>query len=205
MNSGEVFNECSRWKNSTYRRPCETHSKPSPWSSPIPVIITTPYLTWFRLKVSHDLDGVDASWALGVEQWIVVCGRSCATQLVWPWCWHQNSWPGPAPPHWLSQKRNRAHVKPPSLSYCINFISLHRPGGLMVSMLVGMKSFSQVVMSSVFNSWGMYIFCGALPYFSTSFWLLFTSYWYFIFSYVLLWFLLDIMSSGLTKIALISQ
>jgi len=67
-------------------------------------------------------------------------------------------------------------------------------------MFVGWDGFSQVVMTFVFDSWCMYSFSGALtsvfPPFSLCFWLLFASSWYFILSYVLLLFLLDIKPSG---------
>ena len=67
------------------------------------------------------------------------------------------SWPS-SPPHWLSQKRNGAHVKPPSLSYFIDFVGLYRLGGLMVSMLASVNKFSWVLASVVFDSWCMHIF-----------------------------------------------
>ena len=72
-----------------------------------------------------------------------------------------HSWPS-SPPHWLSQKRNRANMKAPILSYFIDFNGLYWPGGLMVSMLAWLDGFSWVLVSFVFNSWCMYIFCGAL-------------------------------------------
>ena len=94
MNSEEVINERSGRKISTYRRPCETawwRSKPSPWSSPIPNIITTPCLTQFRLKVSHDLDGVDLSWALCAEQWVCCLWQQlCNSRLIMTLRPHQN-------------------------------------------------------------------------------------------------------------------
>jgi len=66
--------------------------------------------------------------------------------------------------------------------------------------LVGWDGFSQVVVTFVFNSRGMYSFSGALtsvfPPFSVCFWLHFASSWYFILSYVPLLFLLDIKPSG---------
>ena len=62
-------------------------------------------------------------------------------------------------------KRNRAHVRPPSLPYFINFIGLYWPGGLMVSMLVSMVGFSWDLMSFVFDSWCMYVFWGSNPAF----------------------------------------
>ena len=65
---------------------------------------------------------------------------------------------------------------------------------------VGWDGFSRVVATFVFDSWCMYSFSGALtsvaPSFSVCFWLLFASSWYFILSYVLLLFFLDIKPSG---------
>jgi len=60
--------------------------------------------------------------------------------------------------------------------------------------------FLPVVVTFVFDSRHMYSFSGApmsvFPPFSVCFWLLFASSWYFILSYVLLLFLLDIKPSG---------
>ena len=117
---------------------------------------------------------------------------------------HKYSWPS-SPPHWLSQKRNRAQVKPLSLSYFINFAGMYRPGGLMVIALAWVKGFSWFLVSRVFDSWCMYIFWWALTLLFYQFLVTFISYWYFIFPYVLLRFLLDIKSSGLIKIALVSH
>jgi len=66
-------------------------------------------------------------------------------------------------------------------------------------MFVGWDGFSRVVATFVFDSQRMYSFSGAptsvSPPFSVCFWLLFASSWYFILSYVLLLFLLDIKPS----------
>jgi len=78
------------------------------------------------------------------------------------------SWPS-SPPHWLSQKRNTAHVKPPSPFYFINRTYLHWPGGLMEMMFVGWDGFSRVVATFVFDSWCMYSFSGALTSVAPSF------------------------------------
>jgi len=65
---------------------------------------------------------------------------------------------------------------------------------------VAWDGFSRVIATFVFDSRCMYSFSGALtsvsPPFSLCFWLLFASSWYFILSYVLLLFLLDIKPSG---------
>ena len=114
-------------------------------------------------------------------------------------------WPS-SPPHWLSQKRNRVHVQPPILSYFINFGALHWPGGLMVSMLcfIGCSLTSShelcvQFLMHVYFLWGCNLtFLWGFGYFLLPFGMLF-------FPYVLLWFLLDIMSSGLIKIALTSH
>ena len=93
-------------------------------------------------------------------------------------------------------------MKPPNLSYFINFIGLYQPGGLMVSMLAWASCFSQVLVSLVFDSWCMYIFSvGSNLAFLRVF-------GYFLFPVGILFFLLfffDIKSSGLIKIALISH
>ena len=70
---------------------------------------------------------------------------------------HSHSWPS-SPPHWLSQKRNKAHVKPPRPFYLINFIGLYRSGGLMANMLVRVDGFSRTLASLVFESWSVYVF-----------------------------------------------
>ena len=77
-------------------------------------------------------------------------------------CWSTScSWPG-SPPHWLSQKRNKAHVKALRPSYFINSLSLYWQGGLTANVVVWADGFSRVLVSFVFDSWWMYIFCGAL-------------------------------------------
>ena len=53
-------------------------------------------------------------------------------------------------------------MKPPRVSYFINFKGLYWPGGLMANMLVVVDGFPLVPVSFVFDSWCMYIFCGAL-------------------------------------------
>ena len=53
-------------------------------------------------------------------------------------------------------------MKPPGPSYFINLWNLYRLGGLMASLLVRVDKFSQVLMSFAFDSWCMYVFCGAL-------------------------------------------
>ena len=67
------------------------------------------------------------------------------------------SWPS-SPPHWLSQKRKRAHMKPSRLSYFTNFVGLHRPGGLMVKTLAWVDIFPWALVSLMFDFWYMYIF-----------------------------------------------
>ena len=111
----------------------------------------------------------------------------------------------PALPHTDFPKKERAHVKPPSLSYFINFAYLYRPGGLMVTTLALIKGFSRVLVSHVFDSWCMYIFWWALTLLFYEFLVTFYFLLVFFFPYVLLQFLLDIKSSGLIKIALISH
>jgi len=61
---------------------------------------------------------------------------------------------------------------------------------------VGWDGFSRLVATFVFNSRRMYSFSGALtsvfPPFSVCFWLPFASSWYFILSYILLYFSLTL-------------
>ena len=114
------------------------------------------------------------------------------------------SWPS-SPPHWLSQKRNGVHVKSPSLSYSINFVGLYRLGGLMVSMLAWVNTFSRVPVRFVFDSWCMYIFLWALTSLFYEFLVTFYFLLIFYFSLCSSLILLDIKSSGLIKIAIISH
>ena len=76
-------------------------------------------------------------------------------------------------------------MKPPSLSYFINFVGLYWPGGLMVSTFAWVNGFSRVLVSLVFDSSWMYIFWWALTPLFYEFLVTFISYWYLIFPYVL--------------------
>ena len=125
--------------------------------------------------------------------------HKASTSLGQATSWHSS------PPHWLSQKRNRVHVKPPSLSYFINFVGLCQPGGLMVSMLARVNEFSWILVSLVFDSWWMYIF---LVGSNLAFLWIFGYFYFLLVSYFSLCsslILLDIKSSELIKIALISN
>ena len=118
------------------------------------------------------------------------------------WFSNKRSWPS-SPPHWLSRKRNKAHVKLPRVSYFINFVGSYRPGGLMASVLILCWMDSHELPWALCSILGVCIFFVRLQFrFSMCFWLLFTSYWHFILPFVLLWFWLDINPSGWLKIAL---
>ena len=88
--------------------------------------------------------------------------------------------------YWLSQKRNKVHMKSPSPFYLINFGYLHWIGGLMDSIFIGLGRFSQVTTIFLFDSWCMYPFCGTLTSVFTAFLCVFASYWCFILAYALL-------------------
>lgn len=138
--------------------------------------------------------------------WVPIKERGCTgwSSLLFEnkLCCCVYSWPSSSP-HWLFQKRNKAHVKPPSPSYFIKFACVYWPGGLMDSMSIQVNGFLSVVVISVFNSWCRNHVFGALSsLFYVFFLLIFTSNWYFILLYVL-WFIFDTKPSGWFKIPLI--